>query len=54
VKLQFEGTGSLACQIAGRYFLPWQKEPEHEALSINLNYDRTKLAENDIATATVT
>ena len=52
VKLRFRGTGSLAFQIAGRYFLPWDNRPEHEPLSIEVKYDRTHLAQNDIATAT--
>jgi uncharacterized protein YfaS (alpha-2-macroglobulin family) len=54
IQLQFQGTGGLAYQVAGRYFVPWQKENSREALSIDVSYDRTKLAENDIATATAT
>lgn len=54
VRLQFHGTGGLAYQIAGRYFVPWQNEDAKEPLSIDVSYDRTKLAENDIATATAT
>ncbi len=34
------------------YFLPWDQKPEQEALSIDVAYDRTQLAQNDIATAT--
>jgi hypothetical protein len=54
VRLKFEGTGGLAYQIVGRYFTPWEEKPAAEALSIDIAYDRTKLAQNDIATATAT
>ena len=54
VQLKFEGTGGLAYQVVGRYFTPWDEKPALEPLSIDVAYDRTKLAQNDIATATVT
>jgi uncharacterized protein YfaS (alpha-2-macroglobulin family) len=54
VEIRCEGKGSLAYQIVGRYFLPWDKKPENEPLSIDLAYDRTHLAQDDIATATAT
>lgn len=54
VQLKFEGTGGLAYQVVGRYFTPWNEKPVLEPLSIDVAYDRTKLAQNDIATATVT
>jgi uncharacterized protein YfaS (alpha-2-macroglobulin family) len=54
VQLKFEGTGGLAYQIVGRYFTPWDERPVAEPLSIDVAYDRTKLSQNDIATATVT
>jgi hypothetical protein len=54
VQLKFEGTGGLAYQIVGRYFTPWDEKPTAEPLSIDVAYDRTKLAQNDIATAAVT
>ena len=54
VQIHFLGTGGLAYQVAGSYFVPWEARPEKEALSIDVAYDRTKLAENDIATATAT
>lgn len=54
VELRFEGSGSLAYQVAGRYFVPWEEKPATDALSINVAYDRTTLAGNDIATATAT
>jgi alpha-2-macroglobulin-like protein len=57
VQLQFDGSGGLAYQVVGRYFVPWdQRSTEqklaNEALSIDVSYDRTKLAQSDIATAT--
>jgi hypothetical protein len=54
VQLKFEGTGGLAYQVVGRYFTPWEEKPVAEPLSINVAYDRTRLAQNDIATEKVT
>jgi uncharacterized protein YfaS (alpha-2-macroglobulin family) len=54
VELRFNGSGTLAYQIVGRYFTPWEDKPAAEALSIEVAYDRTHLAQNDIATATAT
>ena len=54
VELRFSGTGGLAYQIVGRTFTPWDAKPDTEPLSIDVAYDRTHLAENDIATATAT
>jgi hypothetical protein len=54
VTIQFEGKGGLAYQVVGSYFLPWDQKPEREPLSIDVAYDRTHLAEEDIATATAT
>ena len=54
VQLKFEGTGGLAYQVVGRYFTPWEEKPVTDPLSINVTYDRTRLAQNDIATEKVT
>jgi uncharacterized protein YfaS (alpha-2-macroglobulin family) len=54
VQLKFEGTGGLAYQVVGRYFTPWEEKPVAAPLSINVTYDRTRLAQNDIATEKVT
>jgi len=54
VEVRFEGIGGLAYQVVGSYFLPWDKKPENEPLSIDVSYDRTHLAQDDIATATAT
>jgi hypothetical protein len=53
IQLHFDGTGSLAYQIVGRSFVPWNEKPIAEPLSINIAYDRTRLPQNDIATETV-
>ena len=54
VQLKFEGSGGLAYQVVGRYFTPWEEKPASEALSIDVAYDRTHLAQDDIATAITT
>jgi len=54
VDLRFEGKGGLAYQVVGRYFVPWGEKPTGEPLSIDVAYDRTRLAQDDIATATAT
>jgi uncharacterized protein YfaS (alpha-2-macroglobulin family) len=54
VEIRFEGKGGLAYQIVGSYFLPWDQKPAGEPLSIDVAYDRTHLAQDDIATASAT
>ena len=54
VALKFDGKGGLAYQIVGRYFVPWDRKPANEPLSIDVTYDRTHMAQDDIATATAT
>jgi uncharacterized protein YfaS (alpha-2-macroglobulin family) len=54
VEIRFAGKGGLAYQVVGQYFLAWDKKPENEALSIDVAYDRTQLAQDDLATATAT
>ncbi|MGA2347742.1 MAG: alpha-2-macroglobulin family protein, partial [Candidatus Sulfotelmatobacter sp.] len=54
VEIRFEGKGGLAYQVVGSYYLPWDQKPANEALSIDVDYDRTHLAQDDIATATAT
>jgi uncharacterized protein YfaS (alpha-2-macroglobulin family) len=54
VDLQFEGKGGLAYQIVGSYYLPWDEKAAGEPLSIDVAYDRTHLAQDDIATASAT
>jgi len=52
VEIRFDGKGGLAYQVVGSYFLPWDEKPANEPLSIDMAYDRTHLAQDDIATAT--
>jgi hypothetical protein len=54
LELKLDGVGSLAYQVVGRTFVPWQAKTADEPLSIDVRYDRTKLAQNDIANATTT
>lgn len=54
VEIRFAGKGGLAYQVVGSYFLPWDQKPTQEPLSIDVAYDRTRLAQDDIATATAT
>jgi uncharacterized protein YfaS (alpha-2-macroglobulin family) len=54
VGLQFEGKGGLAYQIVGSYYLPWDEKAAGEPLSIDVAFDRTHLAQDDIATASAT
>jgi hypothetical protein len=52
VDIRFTGKGSLAYQVVGRYFVPWGEKAPGEPLSIGVAYDRTRLQQDDIATAT--
>jgi uncharacterized protein YfaS (alpha-2-macroglobulin family) len=54
VAIRFEGNGGLAYQVVGQYFIPWKEKPANEPLSISVKYDRTNLAQDDVASATVT
>ncbi|HET9184236.1 MAG TPA: MG2 domain-containing protein [Candidatus Angelobacter sp.] len=54
VEIRFEGKGGLAYQVVGSYFVPWEEKAAQEPLSIDVAYDRTRLAQDDIATATAT
>jgi alpha-2-macroglobulin-like protein len=54
VELRFKGSGGMAYQVAGRYFVPWKPESKREPLTIDLAWDRKHLAENEIATETAT
>jgi hypothetical protein len=52
VQIRFSGSGTLAWQVVGRAFVPWEAKPAAEPLTIDVRYDRTTLAQNDIVTAT--
>src|SRR5438874_9892913 len=49
VAVHFAGEGSLAYQLSGRYFVPWTANAAGEPLSIDVSYDRTRLAQGDVA-----
>ncbi|HEV8482695.1 MAG TPA: alpha-2-macroglobulin family protein, partial [Blastocatellia bacterium] len=56
IGLAFSGHGSMQYQIVGRYYTPWALRAggaAAEALSISVSYDRTKLAQDETATARV-
>jgi uncharacterized protein YfaS (alpha-2-macroglobulin family) len=54
VAVHFDGQGSLAYQVTGQYFVPWTVNAAGEPLSIDVSYDRTRLAQGDVATAVAT
>jgi uncharacterized protein YfaS (alpha-2-macroglobulin family) len=54
VEVRFDGKGSLGYQVVGQYYLPWDEKGAEEPLSIAVKYDRTRLTQDDMATATAT
>jgi hypothetical protein len=54
VELRFTGRGGLAYQVAGTYWMPWSQRPPGEPMTIDVTYDRTRLQQDDVATATAT
>lgn len=51
ISLTFNGEGGLMYQIVGRYYLPYEgkvRPSQKEPMTIRVEYDRTKLAANDI------
>lgn len=56
INFSFSGRGSMQYQIVGRYYVPWARVADkgrREPLSINLTYDRTRLAQDETVTARV-
>ncbi len=56
VRILFDGKGSSLYQITGKYYIPWDKireRPEEKLISIEVDFDRTTLAKDDIVTSTV-
>jgi uncharacterized protein YfaS (alpha-2-macroglobulin family) len=56
VSLTFAGKGSMQYQIIGRYYVPWARRVDagpREPLTIDVSYDRTRLAQDETATARV-
>lgn len=56
VRVEFSGTGSFMLQITGTYYRPWSEVPDdpNTPLAITVEYDKTQLATDEFATATVT
>jgi uncharacterized protein YfaS (alpha-2-macroglobulin family) len=56
VSLSFAGKGSMQYQIIGRYYVPWARRVDagpREPLTIDVSYDRTRLSQDETATAKV-
>lgn len=55
IEIDFAGKGSALYQIVSKYYLPWDRvpPPPKEALTIDVEYDKTDLATDDIATCRV-
>jgi len=54
IQIHLDGKGSLAYQVVGSYFVPWNASPDHEPLSIKVDYNRSTVSQDDIVTATAT
>ena len=56
ISIAFEGKGELLYQVVGRYYLPYPKKiaSEKELMSIDVQYDRTQLATQDIINVAAT
>jgi CD109 antigen len=57
VRIQIQGKGNVMYQISSRYYLPWDKVPKPEnqqsLMDIQVSYDRTELAVNDLIQVSV-
>jgi uncharacterized protein YfaS (alpha-2-macroglobulin family) len=56
VSLSFAGKGRMQYQIIGRYYVPWARRVDagpREPLTIDVSYDRTRLSQDETATAKV-
>jgi len=57
IQIDVEGGGNLMYQVTTRYYLPWDQvpptPPDEEPITIDLSYDRTELAINDVVTVDV-
>jgi hypothetical protein len=49
-----QSASTVGLQIVGSYYLPWNEKTAGEPLSIDVAYDRTRLAQDDIAMASAT
>ena len=54
VTLTIDGEGSMLYQVVGRFYTPWvAAQPEQAPMSIEVAYDKTRLAVNDMVKARV-
>jgi len=57
LQIEVEGGGNLMFQVMTRFYLPWDQVPStpqaEELITIDLDYDRTRLAVNDEVTVNV-
>ncbi len=54
VEISLAGKGSCYYQVVAEYYMPWvKKSPAKDPLTINIDYNRTTLSQNDTITATV-
>jgi hypothetical protein len=56
VTLTFAGTGKVSYNLVAQHHLPWPMAPADRPgpLAVSITYDKTRLALDDVATATVT
>lgn len=56
LRMEVNGDANVMYQMVTRYFEPWErvKTPERKTIEIDVSYDRTRLAQNDILQATAT
>ena len=55
IAIDWQGKGTAVCQIATRFYVPWDMvRREKELLDIDVDYDRRELSVNDIVKCTVT
>lgn len=56
LSLVYRGEGNLMWQVADTHYLPWSMVPEEPAgpLAIDVSYDKTQLATDDVIDVTVT
>jgi hypothetical protein len=55
VSIELSGKGSCLYEIVGKYYVPWEHmtKPPGELLSIEVDYDKTELSQNDLVTCRV-
>jgi len=55
IEITLQGKGNCYYQVVGRYYRPWSLEPKtRDLLSIKVDFDRTRLAQDDMLSSTVT